>query len=291
MKYNGWLIYNAEDAQRNEAFIRWMKTEAAALGIELTFLLKEHLLYGVTGGALFISHRGKHIQLPDFVIMRNIDPLFGRQLEAMGVRVMNTSSLSEIANNKARTHQLLAQANVPMIDTLFVKRNEFSPAVLPYTYPVVVKEVDGRSGKQVYAAATEQELTALLEHVRSNELIIQKMGDVPGKDVRVFVIGNNIVAAVLRFSSTDFKANFSLGGSAQIYPLSAEETKLVHRIIRLFPDGLDFVGIDFLFAKDGSLLFNEIEDVAGSRTLSANTSINTVRLYLEYVLTALHAKN
>src|SRR5690625_6839454 len=90
-----------------------------------------------------------------------------------------------------------------------------------------------------------------------------------GKDLRVFVIGKQIIAAVLRVNNNDFRANFKLGGSAFLYHLTIDEVEMINKIINHFDFGL--VGIDFLIDKEGNLLFNEIEDVVGSRILSETT--------------------
>ena len=63
--------------------------------------------------------------------------------------------------------------------------------------------------------------------------------------------------------------------------LSTEETALVQKIIDAFDFGM--VGIDFIFDENGRFLFNEIEDVVGSRTLSAVSEINIVREYLNFI--------
>lgn len=290
MKKIGWLIYNKEMSQINEGFICWFMEEAGKLNIKLDLLLKENLSYGVMNNELFLLHKGKKVENPDFVIIRNNDPLLSKQLEGLGFIVFNSSFTSEIGNHKGKTHQFLAGKGIQMLDTVFVNKDEFSPQSLPFAYPVVVKEVAGKGGNEVYAAYSVDELKKILNSVKSKELIIQKMGDVPGRDVRVFVVGNEIIAAILRYSNEDFRANFSLGGSARLYDLSEGEKMVVREVIKQFNGKLGFVGIDFLFTKDGSFIFNEIEDVAGSRTLYANSNINIVRLYLEFVIKKIDGK-
>ena len=284
MKAIGLLIYNEERALINKGFIKWFLDEAEKMNIQLEFILKEDLSYGVIKNQLFIYHKGVMLSKPDFVILRNNDPILSRQLERLGINVFNSAFTSEISNHKGRTHQFLANKDIPMLDTLFVARDEFNPSTIPFPYPVVVKEVTGRGGNEVYAATSVQEVRDLLKKVKSNELIIQQMGEVPGRDVRVFVVGGEIIAAILRYCDHDFRANYSLGGEARLYELSEEEKVTVKKIIAQFEHNLGFVGIDFLFAKDGSFIFNEIEDVAGSRTLYANSNINIVKLYLEHIM-------
>ncbi|MCT8137511.1 ATP-grasp domain-containing protein [Anaerobacillus sp. CMMVII] len=289
MKKIGWLIYNQEMAEINQGFITWFMEEAVNLNIELHLLLKENLSYGIINDELYILHKNKKITFPDFVIMRNNDPLLSKQIENLGIMLFNSAFTSEISNHKGKTHQYLAGKGIPMLNTAFINRTEFTPNSLPFTYPVVVKEVAGKGGNEVFAVSSVQELEKLLETIHSKELIIQEMGEVPGRDVRVFVVGNEIQAAILRYSDDDFRANYSLGGNARLYELSKKEKELVNKVIDQFNGDLGFVGIDFLFSKDGSFVFNEIEDVAGSRTLYANSNVNIVKLYLEFVLKRLRA--
>ncbi|HOO28156.1 MAG TPA: hypothetical protein PLU43_06795, partial [Lachnospiraceae bacterium] len=114
------------------------------------------------------------------------------------------------------------------------------------------------------------------------KLLFQRCADVIGKDLRIYVLGNKMLAAMMRISSgSDFRANFSLGGHAIPHTLTNEETALAKKIITALP--ADFVGIDFLYHKDHPVL-SEIEDVVGTRMLYQHTNIHAVREYLNYIL-------
>jgi len=110
---------------------------------------------------------------------------------------------------------------------------------------------------------------------------IQSADVMLGKDLRVFVIGKEIIAAVLRVNKNDFRANYKLGGDAILYTLSDKEKKMIQQIIDHFDFGL--VGIDFLIGNNGELLFNEIEDVVGSRILSKVSDINLLEKYVTFI--------
>ena len=97
----------------------------------------------------------------------------------------------------------------------------------------------------------------------------------------MYVIGNQIITAVLRTAISGFKSNFSLGGEVKEYKLSTKEIALVQNIINLFEIGL--AGIDFIIGDNGELIFNEIEDVVGARMLYQCTDINLVGMYLEFI--------
>ena len=110
--------------------------------------------------------------------------------------------------------------------------------------------------------------------------IYQKLASDTGKDLRVYITGNKVTAAMLRTSENDFRSNFSLGGKASVCTLSAEEKAMVEKMI----DGLDIghCGIDLIF-DNGEPVFNEIEDVVGSRMLYKYTDIDVVEEFVEYI--------
>jgi RimK family alpha-L-glutamate ligase len=214
--------------------------------------------------------------------VRCIDALFSQHLESLGISVFNPSLVSEIANDKAQTHLFLARHHIPMTETYFIDKKHLKSELIPLAFPYVLKETAGRGGKNVHIVHSTEELQKLTESSGSRNWVVQKLAGTPGKDVRVFVVGCKIAGAVLRSSASDFRANFSLGGKAELYQLNDEERKLAEKIASLLPIGM--VGIDFLFDEYGKFLFNEIEDVAGSRTLSACSDVNIVRLYLEHIM-------
>ncbi|WP_040214233.1 ATP-grasp domain-containing protein [Clostridium polynesiense] len=277
----GWLLYNKEDLNRNREFVNWFLEEAKELKINLKLIVKEDLSFGVKDNMLSLTYKDESINPPVFAVVRNIDSLLSTQLELMGTKVFNNSSISFICNNKARTHQYLAGMGIPMMDTYFFKKRELINSGFTEFYPAVVKAAGGRGGSEVFKVFDEKELIGVLNKINDENVVVQRLCSNPGKDLRVFVVGNKIIAAILRYSDKSFKANFSLGGKARLYELNEKEKELIHKIINKFNTG--FAGIDFIFDKDNNLIFNEIEDVVGSRTLSANSDINIVRIYLEFI--------
>ncbi|WP_374723182.1 ATP-grasp domain-containing protein [Peribacillus tepidiphilus] len=276
----GWIIYNKVDADHNQSFIHGFIEQASQMGIDLQFLLKENFTIGVWKGKLNILYKGKEPHFPHFAIVRNIDETFRIQLEQLGLRVFNSSTICRIANNKARTHQVLAAQNIPMIDTIFTHSYEFNPNCIPFEFPCIVKDAHGRSGKQVYKVHDQVQMEQVMKEM-NGEVIIQRLAT-EGKDLRVFVVGKQIICAILRESNHDFRANISLGGSSRVYHLSEKEKELVHKIIACLE--IDYAGIDFIFDENGNLLLNEIEDVVGSRSLFLNTDINIYEIVLHYIL-------
>ena len=275
----GWLIYQEEDAIRNKAFIGWFIEEASLQELSLQLVHREDLTIGIMQNKQQALIHNEPVQLPDFAIVRTIEPLLNLHLEAKGVTVFNSSAVATICNDKALSHHHINQLGLPMVDTIYSKK-ELMQDIPSLDYPFIVKEVSGRGGKQVFYITNKQDWLTCRKSIQGN-IIMQPTAVQMGKDLRVFVVGKEIIGAVLRESTTDFRANFTLGGDARLYSLNDSEGKLIHKIIDHFDFGM--VGIDFLIGHDGKLLFNEIEDVVGSRTLSACSDINILETYVGHI--------
>lgn len=285
----GWLIYHKEAAVYNERYIRFYIEEGKKLDIEVRLILVEELEFGVRNHTWFLTYKKEEVKLPDFAICRAIYPLLSKQLETMGVPVFNNSSVAEICNDKAKTYQYLAKTGIRMVDTSFYK-NEQLPGLLEEEKKAsVIKAVDGHGGGQVFLTADHnKDIPAadlkreIITGIGCSDIVMQPLVGSRHQDLRVYVIGTEIIAAVLRTARKGFKSNFSLGGEVGLYELSEEETGIVRRIISEFDFGL--VGIDFIIGDNGELIFNEIEDVVGSRMLYQCSDINIVQKYLRYIL-------
>lgn len=279
-----WLIYNRKQAEYNKQYIEFYRLEGAKLEIEVRLILVEELEFGVKNSNWIIHYEKQRIAYPDFAINRAIYPLLSRQLELMGIRVFNNSFVADICNDKAKTYQYLARTGIPMVDSCFYKNDQLPDLLPQIKQPSVIKAVDGHGGSQVFLlngidGATNE---VILKGIASSDFVIQPLTGSRHQDLRVYVIGKDIIAAVLRTAKHGFKANFSLGGEVSLYQLSKQEKILVNTIIDMFD--FDLVGIDFIIGEEGELIFNEIEDVVGSRMLYQCSDYNIVKSYLKYIL-------
>ncbi|GAB4073285.1 RimK family alpha-L-glutamate ligase [Barrientosiimonas marina] len=278
----GWLIYRKTDAETNKHFIRWFQTEAAHEQVNLRLILRENLTIGISDGEPAIHLNGGVVTRPDFAVVRTIEPLLNQHLESLGISVYNNADTARICNHKGLTHSHVSSLGIPTNDTLFVDPNSGLTEQAPMAYPFVMKEAGGRGGQNVYLVTNTPEWEQLKDICFPDDLIIQSAQHIQlGRDVRVFVVGSTIIGAVLRKSDHDFRANYKLGGSAVWYRLSSQEVAIVSRITASFQFGM--VGIDFLLDQNGRFIFNEIEDVVGSRTLSAVSDVNILRHYIQHI--------
>lgn len=288
-----WLIYNISDSEKNQAYIQFYKEEGQLLGYEMKLLLVERCDFGVKNGATYFNYNGTSPKKPEFAIVRTIYPLLNQHLELMGIETYNNSMVSTICNDKARTYQYLAGTGIPMVDSRFVKKNYYSDIIPEYKNhkefnhqenhinQFVIKAVEGHGGSQVFLYS-DQEADVISQKLLGSDVVIQPLTGSRHQDLRVYVIGTEVIAAVLRTAKEGFRANFSLGGSVRLYELTAEDRSIVQKIISKFDFGL--VGIDFIIGDSGELIFNEIEDVVGARMLYQCSDINLVRNYLQYII-------
>src|SRR5699024_7191911 len=149
IKKAGWLIYSKKDALENSSYIDWFIEEARLQNIRLTLVLRDDLTIGLINNEHVIELHHNKVDLPKFAVIRTIEPLLSLHLEMCGIKVFNSSEISNLCNHKSLTHLEMSKLNVPMVDMSFMKRENLSD-VPPLDFPFVVKEATGRSGQQVH---------------------------------------------------------------------------------------------------------------------------------------------
>ncbi|MBQ0027992.1 MAG: ATP-grasp domain-containing protein [Lachnospiraceae bacterium] len=227
----------------------------------------------------------------DFAIMRDINPAVSVMLEKKGIRVFNSSQVSAICNDKYSTYKWIECYRLaPFLPMMSINEYyEDSVTSSRIAFPCVVKSRNGHGGTEVFWVSDETELEAILVDKDSDNYIIQNACNNPGIDVRVYIIGGEIVAAMKRMGSSTgdisarFKSNYCLGGTCEQYDILSDKEMIsaVEKITNKM--SLDFAGIDFIF-HNGKPVFNEIEDVVGARMLYDHTDIDIVERYVEYIV-------
>lgn len=251
--YRAWLIYDEEGAAGNRDYIERHFQLGKRFGFSFELKIRKRDRITEAGEAL-----------PDFAIVRTICPPLSLALERKGVPVFNPYSVSEICNHKGKTTRYVREhTTVPVIDTMTFSREQLTPGLLARYPGRVVKAVDGHGGRQVFR--TDEPWQKIQDGTGVSDVVIQPFIRGPGKDVRVYVVGDEVIGAVERTSPDGFRSNYSLGGKVKSYSLGQNERDYVSQICRIFAFGM--VGIDFILREDGSFIFNEIEDVVGARML------------------------
>ena len=205
---------------------------------------------------------GKASELPRFVFPRTgsgttyyIKAVI-RHFERMGVPVINSSDAIDNVKDKLYTHQILAQSNLDIPNTMLLKYPIDVDFVDAYIgFPAIVKKISGSYGRGVFLAENKKQLRQLVTMAeltkKSYDIIIQEfVKDTWGKDLRVLVVNNKVVGCMMRQATDDdFRANITRGGEGfpyevneQIEWLSVESSKSLN---------LDISGVDLLFDNGG----------------------------------------
>lgn len=274
----GWLVYRNKDITRNDRFIALMKDAANNYGMTLLVVPYEEIQVNVSSNEEIFIRNGE--KAPDFIINRSVSPWLNEVAEIKSIACFNSAYVARVANDKRLAHAIISNLGIPMLTSKTIHKSALFYHHNQLPTPFIVKDPLGRGGTGVkYIDSLDKE--KLLSSMLSEELLYQPVGGKKGKDLRVYLVGNEIIAAVLRESATDFRANISIGGSSRLYTLNEEETQVINSITESIH--MDFIGIDFLIDHDGKLLFNEMEDAVGCRSLYMNSSINIADIFMKYV--------
>lgn len=271
-KQVGLILYSKVDIEKNKSFVTMFQENFLPYNIEIRLVIVEEIndYAKWVAGLLESTQNGEKII---FAINRSRNWLIAKALETNGIRVFNNSKVTKIANNKKENY-LFLKGVVTYMDIIEDEENQ------TFAYPYIIKSCKGHGGSEVFMVKNDAEEKQALSCIEGDYVIQKPCSDL-GKDVRVYVMGNKIVKAVLRTSKDSFKSNFSLGGKVREYILNDYEISMVEKILEKL--SIDYGGIDFIFHHN-KVVFNEIEDAVGARMLYQCTDIDIVKLYTQYIL-------
>lgn len=293
-----WMIYDREGLARNRDYITLYEAACAPYGIEVETVYAHHVRGRITGS-----------ETPVFALVRTIEPELNLFLEEHGIPVFNSYQVSRICNDKGKTLSYLKETVlcVPSLSfahsdlscvlgqekeelrTYFLERFKYSTyeeqerMLIRQAEDFVVKAVNGHGGSQVFSLFCESD--RIRKEMPEQDFVLQPMvrTDMPGRDLRVYVIGQEIVAAVMRSCAGDFRANYSRGAAVSLYSLASSQMETVRRVISKFDFGM--AGIDFILDDGENMILNEIEDVVGARMLyRCAPEFDIVREYVRYLV-------
>ncbi|MCG7344993.1 ATP-grasp domain-containing protein [Sporosarcina sp. ACRSL] len=256
----GYVYYSLGEAERNRGFIDDLMKNAS--GIDIVLML--------------IVDGEEPDRDADFILFRNRNPVLSEKWETEGFRIINRAEVNKIANDKLKTFELATLLGVPAVPT----RKAESVRDVP-SFPVVLKTIDGHGGNEVFLCETKEDAEEFFSRFSERRTIVQPYIESCSTDVRVFMLGEDVLGAVKRTGSKSFKSNYTLGGSVEKYTLSSWKEKEVRKIARALKS--DYIGIDFLLLPDGGWMLNEIEDPVGARSLYVTHDFSVAEKLMEYV--------
>jgi len=245
-------------------------------------------------GRKSILREGRVVDLPDCVIPRmgSGTTYFAlaviRQLEKLGVFVLNSSHSIEIAKDKLASMQVLASNNIPIPKTMLAKM-PLDPSIVSaeFSYPLVLKTTSGSKGKGVMLCNDADALEDVINLINKSKkgfanLILQEFVKTSrGKDIRIFIIGGRAIGAMLRKAPEGkFKANFSAGGEVENFSLNPEVEWLAVESVKLLD--LEIAGVDILFDEKGYKVC-EVNSSPGFEGFEQATGINVPKEIYNFI--------
>jgi len=209
-----------------------------------------------------------------------------RQFEMMGVYTPNGSDAILRARDKLRTMQLLAREGIDLPTTVFGDNPDDTGDLLAMLGepPHVIKLNEGAQGQGVLLAEKRSAAQGMIEALRglyANFLVQEFVREAKGADLRCFVVGGKVVAAMQRQAPEgDFRANIHRGGSASAIELTAAEREIAVRAAGQMDLGI--AGVDLLRSRRGPLVL-EVNSSPGLEGIEGSTGVDVAGAVIDYV--------
>jgi [lysine-biosynthesis-protein LysW]--L-2-aminoadipate ligase len=232
----------------------------------------------------------------DAVLARSVSfsrGLYARRIfEARGVACFNSARVAEICGDKLVTSLALERASVPQPEfRVAFDETAALGAMEAMGFPVVLKPVVGSWGRLVARADHRDAAESLLEHRAAlpsymhHVYYLQRYIDKGGSDIRAFVVGEQVIAAVRRWSAS-WRTNTHRGGRAEALVVSDELASVCLSAARAVGGGM--LAIDLFETADGYLV-NEVNDTMEFRNSIEPTGVDIPGAMVEHVLSRVTA--
>jgi ribosomal protein S6--L-glutamate ligase len=209
-----------------------------------------------------------------------------RQFEMMGVYSLNESTAITRSRDKLRALQLLSRRGIGLPITGFANSPDDTEDLLQFVggAPVVIKLLEGTQGVGVVLAETKQAAESVIEAFRglNADFMVQEfIREAGGSDIRCFVVGDKVVAAMKRTGKDgEFRSNLHRGGSAHLTKITPEERSTAVRSARIM--GLNVAGVDLLRSNHGPVVM-EVNSSPGLEGIEAATGKDIASLIIQFI--------
>ena len=209
-----------------------------------------------------------------------------RQFEVAGVySVVESVSLSR-SRDKLRAHQLLARKGVGMPITGYAHAADATQELINLVgkAPLIVKIMQSTHGEGVVLAETNKAAESVINAFRGldADILIQEfIKEAGGADIRCFVIGDKVIAAMQRQAREgEFRSNLHMGGTASVVKLTPAERRLAVQAAKVI--GLDVAGVDIIRSAHGPLVL-EVNSSPGLEGIETATGKDVAGAIIEYI--------
>ncbi|MGF1603678.1 MAG: 30S ribosomal protein S6--L-glutamate ligase [Thermosynechococcaceae cyanobacterium] len=239
-----------------------------------------------------VIYQGEDLKSVDAIIPRigAAQTFYGtavvRQFEVMGVFSANESQAISRSRDKLRCLQILARHGIGLPVTGFAHSTKDIDGLLESVggAPVVIKLLEGTQGIGVVLAETQQAATSVIEAFRgldANILVQEFIKEAKGMDIRCFVVGDRVIAAMKRQGAPgEFRSNIHRGGSAAKIKLTPEERSTATRAAKAM--GLRVAGVDILRSNHGPVVM-EVNSSPGLEGIEKATDIDVAGKIIDFL--------
>ncbi len=209
-----------------------------------------------------------------------------RQFEMMGVYVQNESQGITRARDKLRSMQLLSREGIGLPVSGFAHSPDDTEGLVNLISdpPFIIKLLEGTQGKGVVLAETRKAAESVIDAFRNLDayfLVQEFIEEAKGADLRCFVVGNKVVAAMKRKAKEgEFRSNLHRGGKATQVPLTEEECATALKAAEIM--GLDVAGVDLIQGRRGPLVL-EVNSSPGLEGIEKSTSLDVAGMIIEHI--------
>jgi ribosomal protein S6--L-glutamate ligase len=241
--------------------------------------------------------KGKRVGLDFDIIIPRINTTYTeyglavlRQFQAIDIYTTDTAYCIELGRDKLRCLQYLMRRNVPFPTTGFAYSKEDFENIINTVggTPLVIKLVEGTEGVGVFLAEDKKQAVNLLKTFKNfdAQLVTQELiAESAGNDIRAFVVGGKVVAAMRRESQDgDFRANVSLGGHSFTVDLTPEEEDLAVRAAGAI--GVNIAGVDIIRSNRGPLVIeiNVSPDFCGEYGIEKTANVDVAAAIIDFAV-------
>jgi ribosomal protein S6--L-glutamate ligase len=209
-----------------------------------------------------------------------------RQFEMMDVYPLNESVAITRSRDKLRALQLLARKGIGMPVTGFAHSPDDIEDLIKMVggAPTVIKLLEGTQGIGVVLAETHKAAESVIEAfmgLKANILAQEFIAEAGGADIRCFVIGDKVVAAMKRQGKEgEFRSNLHRGGSATLVRITPEERSTATRAARTM--GLNVAGVDILRSNHGPVVM-EVNSSPGLQGIEEATGKDVAGMIVQFI--------
>ncbi|HZD53706.1 MAG TPA: 30S ribosomal protein S6--L-glutamate ligase [Woeseiaceae bacterium] len=209
-----------------------------------------------------------------------------RQFEMLGTFSLNESVAISRSRDKLRSLQLLARRGIGLPVTGFANSPDDTADLLNLVggAPVILKLLEGTQGRGVVLAETRKAAQSVVEAFRNlnaNFLVQEYIREAGGADIRCFVIGEKVVASMMRQAQEgEFRSNLHRGATAKLVKITPEERSTAVRSAKIM--GLNVAGVDILRSNHGPVVV-EVNSSPGLEGIEQATGKDVAGMIVSYI--------